>query len=356
MNSPPALRSLYTYISGSCNLNCRHCWIDPDPETGDPSPGEFLPVELFRKVVLEALPLGLRSVKVTGGEPLLHPGFGEICRFLAGLELEVVLETNAALLDGAAAEQIAAAGKPVMAAVSFDGASPETHDGFRRSPGSFHGAVRGTGYLVDAGVRPQMISTLHSGNLGEVENLVALAEEIGCSSLKLNIIARSGRAAQMDSREIPSIREVLEVDRRIEEEIIPRCGIPVLLGVPMAFHSPARLLRREAVKCDLRHIAGILPGGELALCGIGSCIPDLVYGNVRAESLSDVWSGSDGLSLLRETVPGKLEGVCSGCIHRDVCQGFCIAMNYLETGRLGSACSFCSEADSLGLFPETRKS
>jgi radical SAM protein with 4Fe4S-binding SPASM domain len=200
-----------------------------------------------------------------------------------------------------------------------------------------------------------MISTLHSDNLPEVENLVALAEETGCSSLKLNIVARSGRAERMDRREIPSVREVLEVDRRIEEEI-PRCGIPVLLGIPMAFHSPARLLRREAVKCDLRHTAGILPGGELALCGIGSSIPELVYGNVREQSLSDIWSGSDGLSLLRRTVPEKLEGICSVCIHRDVCQGFCTAMNYLETGRLSSECSFCREADGLGLFPDTRKS
>jgi hypothetical protein len=35
--------------------------------------------------------------------------------------------------------------------------------------------------------------------------------------------------------------------------------------------------------------------------------------------------------------------------------GLCIAHNYHESGRMSAPCSFCAEADSLGLFPDNRR-
>jgi SynChlorMet cassette radical SAM/SPASM protein ScmF len=343
------------YISGSCNLRCRHCWIDPEYREKDYSSSMYVDPAAVEKTVREALPLGLRTVKLTGGEPLMHPGFPEIFDFLSKAGLEIQIETNGTLIDKAMAELIGACRGSVHAAVSFDGSTPAQHDAFRRVPGSFDRALRGTGLLVEAGVRPQMISTLYRGNVTEVDRLVELAEHLGCGSLKLNLVIRSGRGSEMGADAFLTVPEVLDLNRRIEVEIIPSTGIRVLLGVPMAFHTLARLLRPEAVKCTLRNIAGLLPGGEIALCGIGSLVTELVYGNILEEDLETIWSDSPGLAALRQTIPSQLEGVCSLCLHRDVCQGFCVAMNYLESGKLNSDCSFCREANEMGLFPETRK-
>jgi len=72
----PPLTSLYLYIAGSCNLACRHCWITPSyqPDGGN---GQFVKLEYVDKAIREARPLGLRSIKLTGGEPTLHPRFGK---------------------------------------------------------------------------------------------------------------------------------------------------------------------------------------------------------------------------------------------------------------------------------------
>ncbi|MFP4573905.1 MAG: radical SAM protein, partial [Desulfobacterales bacterium] len=68
----PPLTSLYLYISNACNLNCRHCWIAPVYSPSRKN-GHFLQPEYIKKAIQEAGTLGLRTVKLTGGEPFLHP-------------------------------------------------------------------------------------------------------------------------------------------------------------------------------------------------------------------------------------------------------------------------------------------
>ena len=78
----PPLRAFYLYMSNSCNLKCRHCWITPRFVDGKPDPGDVIDVDALREAVAEAKPLGLSNAKLTGGEPLLHPRFIEIVDML----------------------------------------------------------------------------------------------------------------------------------------------------------------------------------------------------------------------------------------------------------------------------------
>ena len=101
-------------------------------------------------------------------------------------------------------------------------------------------------------------------------------------------------------------------------------------------------------------ILGILPGGDLALCGIGTNIPELVYGNIGRDTLRDVWCASPGLLDLRAKVPAQFEGVCAECLHREFCLGSCLANNYHSSGSVNAPYQFCARAYERGLFPATR--
>ncbi len=89
----PSLTQLYFYLTEGCNLACRHCWLAPkyDPQ-GDRS--SSLPVELFENAIREAKVLGLQRVKLTGGEPLLHPQIRMLLEIVQREELGLVMETN----------------------------------------------------------------------------------------------------------------------------------------------------------------------------------------------------------------------------------------------------------------------
>ena len=61
-------------FTNRCNLACRHCWVTPSLMRNEGT-GGHVPLEKLLGACRAALPLGLRSVKLTGGEPLLYPDF-----------------------------------------------------------------------------------------------------------------------------------------------------------------------------------------------------------------------------------------------------------------------------------------
>ena len=87
------INTLYFYLTEGCNLACRHCWLGP---RFDPAGNRYptLPVETFETAIREARPLGLSGVKLTGGEPLLHPQIVHLLEIVRRETLSLTIETN----------------------------------------------------------------------------------------------------------------------------------------------------------------------------------------------------------------------------------------------------------------------
>ena len=53
----------------------------------------------------------------------------------------------------------------------------------------------------------------------------------------------------------------------------------VVINLPLALMSISEIIRRKGSTgdCGVRGILGVLGTGEIALCGIGRTIPELVY-------------------------------------------------------------------------------
>jgi SynChlorMet cassette radical SAM/SPASM protein ScmF len=188
----PPLRSIYFYLTEGCNLACRHCWIAPkfDAEGTYPT----LPIDLFETAIREAKPLGLQIVKLTGGEPLMHPDFINLLEIIRQEGLGLTIETNGVLCTSEKAAEIAKS-KNRSVSVSFDGANADTHEWVRGVVGSFKNASQGVKNLVDAGISPQIIMTIMRKNLDQVEAVVRMAENLGAGSVKFNFVqpvARGG--------------------------------------------------------------------------------------------------------------------------------------------------------------------
>jgi SynChlorMet cassette radical SAM/SPASM protein ScmF len=355
----PPLTSLYLYIAGNCNLACRHCWIVPTyvPSKGggeavDNSLG-YIKLEHVSKAIREAKPLGLQSVKLTGGEPTLHPQFRELLTLIHNEGLRIHIETNGTLIDKDLARFMKEAGVEFVS-VSLDGARAETHDHMRGVPGSYDRALAGIRALAAVGYPVQAICTLHRGNVAEVDELITLSEALGCDSIKFNILQPVGRGERFDENNGLAVPDIIQLYQRLENDVAPHSGVRILYDVPVAFHPINRLLKAGG-HCSVRNILGILSGGELSLCGIGVTTPELIYGHIERDALRDVWYNNPQLKLLREQIPAQLEGICSECIHRESCLGTCIAHNYYSSGRLNAPFWFCQAADALGLFSDSRK-
>jgi SynChlorMet cassette radical SAM/SPASM protein ScmF len=351
----PPLNTYYAYLTGGCNLACQHCWLSPayQPDGGT---GGHLDFRLFAQAIEEGLPLGLRSVKLTGGEPLLHPDFVKIVDLLRQKELGLTIETNGTLLTEALAGYLKEKSTLSHISVSLDGACAATHDPFRGVKGSFDQAVQGVRWLVEAGFRPQVIMSLHAGNVDEIEALVRLAESLGAGSVKFNLIQPTGRGERMTERgKVLGIEKLVEIGRWVEQELQKRSKLMLFYSWPMAFQGLKRLTRDGSDTCGIFGILGLLPGGHYAMCGIGLQIPELTYGRVGQDALADVWCHHPTLVALRQSLPAQLEGVCAACLFQVQCLGSCVAENYHQSGRLTAAYWFCEQAALAGLFPLVRR-
>jgi SynChlorMet cassette radical SAM/SPASM protein ScmF len=356
----PSLRSFYLYMTTGCNLACRHCWITPTFVHGEPDPGDCVDVGLLREAVAEAKPLGLRHVKLTGGEPTLHPQFVEIVDLLTAEGLRLDMETNGTLIDADLARHLKGETNLWFVSVSIDGACAETHDSFRGVDGAFEAALRGIDHLVDAGYRNvQVIMSPHRGNVGELEDVVKLAVEHGAGSVKFNPVTRSGRGIAMHERgEVLDYEEIVALKSHVLGELQRRMPIRLVIMLPSAMMTITELLRtlREGA-CHVRHILGILGTGDMALCGIGRSVPELCFGKLGEDSLREVWCNHPTLLQLRRDLDDveNYPGICGDCIHAARCLTHCVAQNYVDSGHLVWPASLCVEAERRGEFPVTRR-
>jgi SynChlorMet cassette radical SAM/SPASM protein ScmF len=350
------LNQIYFYLTEGCNLRCRHCWIAPKYQTADKS-YTALDLDLFKSIVEQAKPLGLTGVKLTGGEPLLHPQLKEILEYIQTEDLSMTLETNGVLCTSKLARQMAACKNPFVS-VSLDGADAEIHEWVRGVTGCFDETMSGIRNLADAGLRPQVIMTVMRRNKDEMEPVVRLAERLGAASVKFNIVQPTARGEKLyNSGEALSIEELVDLGRWVETTLSDSSPLPLYFSHPMAFRPLGKMFGENGDGCGvcgILGILGVLANGYYALCGIGETVPDLVFGHGATNPLKHVWNNTPVLLEIRQGLSRRLEGICGDCLMKEICLGSCIAQNYYSSKSIWAPFWFCQEAQKLGLFPETR--
>lgn len=350
------LNQIYFYLTQGCNLRCRHCWISPKYQSADSSAPSLDP-DVFQDIIREGKPLGLSMVKLTGGEPLLHPQIRELLNMIRSEDLRLVLETNGLLCTPEISRDMAACRNPFVS-VSIDGADAKTHEWIRGVEGSFEAAREGVRNLVNAGLRPQIIMSVMRQNKDQLEAVVRMAESMGAGSVKFNIIQPTARGNTLhETGQTLSIAELVELGKWVDTTLSAAANIYIHYSHPPAFRAMGKMFGNNGdgcAVCGIFSILGVLSDGSYALCGIGETVPELVFGNAGKDRLADVWNHTQVLKNIREGLPKKLTGICSDCLMKGVCLGSCIAQNYYRSKDLWAPYWYCEEAHEAGLFPETR--
>lgn len=351
------LHTIYFYLVDACNLRCRHCWIDPKYQGAGGSYTSLDP-SLFSKIVREGRQLGLSSVRFTGGEPLLHPALDELLDCVRENGLQLSVETNGMLCSPSVVRTIRESCPTAYVAVSLDGVDAETHDWMRGVRGAFERTLRGIRNLVEAGIVTQVIMTITRHNVGQIGQLVRMAEQMGIESVKFNHIQPTARGVDLyRNGDALTVAELVALGEWMEQTLIPSTSLRIEPGHPIAFRPLSRIFGNKPGGCGLCGIfgvLGVLAGGKYALCGIGELIPELILGNASEESLETVWTESSLLSDIREGMPHRLQGVCSQCLFSARCLGSCIAQNYYSKRDIWAPYWYCEQAHEAGLFPSAR--
>jgi cyclic pyranopterin phosphate synthase len=179
------ITDLRVSVTNRCNFSCVYCHDEglgpvQRPHAAHP---EEMRVEEVARLVRIAREFGVRSVKFTGGEPLVRQDLEEILRRTV-LEIpDVSLTTNGSFLEGRAASLRDAGLKRIN--VSVDTTDPEQFRAIRHGPVA--PVLRGVRAALREGLTPVKLNMVIAGPT--VGNVPAMIDYVGSSDgLRLQLI------------------------------------------------------------------------------------------------------------------------------------------------------------------------
>ncbi|HUU54040.1 MAG TPA: GTP 3',8-cyclase MoaA [Armatimonadota bacterium] len=143
-------------VTERCDLRCAYC--HPQGHTPSHQP-DLLSADDVAAIAAAAVQIGIRRIRLTGGEPLLRSDVEEICsrlRLLPGLE-DLALTTNGQRLAGRAAG-LAAAGL-MRVNVSLDSLDPEVYAALTGG-GDLEAVLGGLDASLTAGLTPVKVNVV----------------------------------------------------------------------------------------------------------------------------------------------------------------------------------------------------
>ena len=197
-------------VTDLCNLRCVYCM----PEGGVEKLGhsDILTVEEIEEIASSAATLGIKKIRLTGGEPLIRKGITDIVGRVARVPgiSEVALTTNGTLLPFFAVALKEAGLTRVN--ISVDAFDPDTYREVTRG-GEIGDVLSGIRAAIDAGLTPIKLNAVLMGGVNDdfIRPLVAMTED---SDFRVRFIEIMpiGECAGWNSERFVSASKVLEVE------------------------------------------------------------------------------------------------------------------------------------------------
>ena len=237
-------------VTDRCNLRCAYC-LDPGARFLGRS--ELLSPEEIVRAARVAASVGARRVRLTGGEPTLHPALPEIIRGLvdeAGVEASLI--TNGTLADERSLRRWRKAGLSRIT-FSLDTLRDDRWPAIARAPGSPRRVVEAIRRACDVGLRPVKVNAvlLRGVNDDEATDFAALARELGIDMRFIEFMPLDAGRGWSHDRLVPAAETKERIERRfaiVEEararpsEVASTCrfadGAPGRVGFVASVTSP----------------------------------------------------------------------------------------------------------------------
>jgi len=260
-----SIKQLTIELIRSCPNRCLHCSSNSSPEVK-----EFLDVDKVKYIIDQAFTLGLREVILSGGEPLCYPEIHYVIEYLRSLGIEIVIYTSGSIFDDNHTPKSVPndfVRSLIMGVdrfnLSFHSVSPEVHDYFMATPGSWSRALEFLREVVKQGGKIHTHTVVTKLNYAEILELAHFLDEIGVSTLRLMRLVPQGRALLFNKELELTETDWLKVRSQLEGIYSNKAlSIKIQLGA----HLPSTL-GQDTYQCSLDKGKLLIdPHGTVAVC------------------------------------------------------------------------------------------
>jgi radical SAM protein with 4Fe4S-binding SPASM domain len=318
--------SFYLELTAACNNRCPSCGNaflarGTEQEFGVPPP---LAAQQWKQILNKLRPYAYR-LKLTGGEPTMHPEFEAIVETISRLNIPFTLFSNGRWQNP---EKLCALLKATPCfegfLISLHGPTPASHKAFTNEPDSFAETLLNARTAVKAGLPVSLSCVITSHNWHLVDDMLRIARRVGAEGVVFNRflgLDHVGLAATPEELQtaIHSVRALRAAGEPVKfGNCLPECFAPTgqagcLAGIAFFTLDPWGRVR----PCN--HVS--------ALCG-----------NLLEQTVEEVWH-SPNMELWRNRYPHR----CRECAAFATCRGGCraqaIALNLPADPLMGAPLS-----------------
>lgn len=175
-----------------CNMNCDMCYVRLSPEEMK-GKGRLRTVEEWTAIARQMQKEGVLFLMLTGGEPLLYPGFRELYCKLKKMGMILTVNTNGTLIDEDWADFFQRY-SPRRMNVTLYGGSEETYERLCHYKDGFRKTLNGIRLLKERGIAVKINGSAVQANRQELEKIASVGKQL---EVPVNI----------DCYMMPSVRE-----------------------------------------------------------------------------------------------------------------------------------------------------
>ncbi|NOZ20247.1 MAG: radical SAM protein [Planctomycetes bacterium] len=322
-------------LTPNCARDCRYCNVERDTGRGAMSTDEWL------RVAEEAISLDVQCVLFSGGDPLLSPAVIPLIRTFTAAGIHPAIATKAYLSEEKAESLVEAGLERIQ--VSIDSTVSEVEDYLLNSSGATDQLIGSIRNCLRAGLSVRVNSVITPLNVLTYPRLVRFLADDGVDAFGTSQYGLSLFGDPPENFFLPpSLGRWLEtkVDMLKKE------------GVFVAFGHVTREMRKRTFASRARCTVGessmvVNPDGTVVPCEQLPTLDDWVVGDLRRQSLAEIWDSSELWALRR---PGRAQfkgTLCETCSNFETCvlgPGVCFRNAYCAYGRIFAPDPYCPRA------------
>lgn len=332
MSAPAPPMALLAELTHRCPLQCPYC---SNPVALEQASNELTTVE-WRRVLDEAAKLGVLQVHFSGGEPTARRDLPELVAHATGAGLYSNLITSGVLLDEAKLAGLAQAGlnHVQLSVQAAEAGLADRIGGYRGGHAkklAFAAAVRA------AGLPLTLNAVVHRQNLAQLEDIIALAVELGARRLEVAHVQYYGWALRNRAAFMPTRQQIDRATATVEAARERLRGVLTIDYVVPDYYAK----RPKACMSGWgRQFLNVTPSGRVLPCHAAESIEGLEFWSVREHALAEIWQRSPAFEAFRGTA--WMPEPCRSCERAEIDWGGCRCQAFALTGDAAATDPACA--------------
>jgi PqqA peptide cyclase len=348
---PYALLAEITY---RCPLHCPYCSNPvaaslceaPRRPQGGGYSNDELTTEEWKRVIREAVALGVLQIGFSGGEPLARRDLGELIRAAREAKLYTNLITSGIGLDGDRMRVLRDAGLDSIQ-LSFQSDESSLADeiaGARAHERKLDVSAK----IRAAGIPLSLNFVIHRRNIDRLPQIIEMTEALGAERVELANVQFYGWAFRNRAALLPTLEQV---DRARDIATAAKARLAGKIDIFYVLPDYYETRPKPCLNGWGQRYLTVNPTGDVLPCPTASsAIPDLRFENVRSHALDWIWRDSESFNRFRGTE--WMPEPCRSCPQREIDFGGCRCQAALLTGNATNTDPVCEFSPNRAIVDE----